>query len=155
MAGNEPKCGRTPGRTQRQLQRGTKALQPSDSFPKISSSVTGDFPEWRLTPSNGEFGPGARPESLSRGESSGQEGDGVDLDVRVQQQAGDLHGGAGGRVCRKELSADAGEHSVGTEVCQIGLDADDMVHAGAEFAKRIADALECHARLLFECDAAF
>src|SRR5262249_39339160 len=53
MAENEPKAGRTPGRTQRQLQRGTKALQPSDSFPKISSSVTGGFPEWRLTPSNG------------------------------------------------------------------------------------------------------
>src|ERR1700740_3552335 len=30
-----------------------------------------------------------------------------------------------------------------------------MVHAGAEFAKRIANALECRAHLLFECDAAF
>src|SRR5580704_4407112 len=30
-----------------------------------------------------------------------------------------------------------------------------MVHAGAEFAERIADALECRAHLLFECDAAF
>src|ERR1700736_3272945 len=30
-----------------------------------------------------------------------------------------------------------------------------MVHAGAEFAERIADALECRARLLFEGDAAF
>jgi hypothetical protein len=30
-----------------------------------------------------------------------------------------------------------------------------MVHAGAEFAERIADALECRAHLLFECDTAF
>src|ERR1700688_1872047 len=30
-----------------------------------------------------------------------------------------------------------------------------MVHAGVEFAERIADALECRAHLLFECDAAF
>src|SRR5262252_281867 len=30
-----------------------------------------------------------------------------------------------------------------------------MIHAGAEFAERIADALECRAHLLFECDAAF
>src|SRR6516165_7377416 len=96
-----------------------------------------------------------RQKSLLRGGVNGKEGDGVDLDLRVQQQAGDLHGGAGGRVFRKELSADAREHSVGTEVCQIGLDADDMVHAGAEFAERIADALECRAHLLFECDAAF
>jgi hypothetical protein len=36
-----------------------------------------------------------------------EESDGVDLDLRVQQQAGDLHGGARGRVFRKELSADA------------------------------------------------
>ena len=44
---------------------------------------------------------------LSCGGASGPEGDSVDLDLRVQQQAGDLHGGAGGRVFRKELSADA------------------------------------------------
>lgn len=42
-----------------------------------------------------------------RNGSSGEEGDGVDLDLRVQQQAGDLHGGARGRVFRKKLSADA------------------------------------------------
>src|ERR1700733_1666975 len=75
------------------------------------------------------FGRGTLPETLSCGVANGEEGDGVDLDLRVQQQAGDLHGGARGRVFRKELSADACEHSVGTEVCQIGLDADHMVHA--------------------------
>ena len=48
-----------------------------------------------------------RQKSLLRGGVNGKEGDGVDLDLRVQQQAGDLHGGAGGRVFRKELSADA------------------------------------------------
>ena len=52
---------------------------------------------WRVT----------RLESLLRGGTSREEGDGVDLDLRVQQQAGDLHGGARGRVFRKELSADA------------------------------------------------
>jgi hypothetical protein len=52
-------------------------------------------------------GRGTRPESLSRGGPSGHESDGVDLNLRVQQQAGDLHGGASGRVFRKELSADA------------------------------------------------
>lgn len=57
----------------------------------------GAFSPWQCAP----------VEALSRGGASGQEGDGVDLDLRVQQQAGDLHGGAGGRVLRKELAADA------------------------------------------------
>ena len=71
-----------------------------------AKSAVGERPR---QPGFGAFSPlqCAPAESLSRGGASGQEGDGVDLDLRVQQQAGDLHGGAGGRVFRKELSADA------------------------------------------------
>jgi hypothetical protein len=36
------------------------------------------------------------------GGAAGQEGNSIDLDPRVQQQAGDLHSGAGGRLFRKE-----------------------------------------------------
>src|ERR1700733_13712414 len=102
-----------------------------------------------------ESGPRYWPGPRSRGGTCGQEGDGVDLDLRVQQQACDLHGGAGGRVFRKELSADAREHRIGAEIGQICFDADDMVHTGAEFAERISDALEGRTHLLFERDAAF
>src|SRR5262249_18466356 len=44
MGGNEPTRGRTLGRTQRQLRSGTKALRPSGSSPKRSSSITYDLP---------------------------------------------------------------------------------------------------------------
>ena len=54
----------------------------------------------------------------------------------------------------KELSADAREHRIGAEIGQIRFDANDMVHAGAEFAERIPDALEGLTHLLFERNAA-
>jgi hypothetical protein len=85
----------------------TSRTAPPDQF-AVRTHIESDLPPQRSEAMLAERGwRVTRPEAHLRGGTSREEGDGVDLDLRVQQQAGDLHGGARGRVFRKELSADA------------------------------------------------
>src|SRR6516225_10855250 len=88
--------------------RGSTSKPPQSSPPRNNLCCTAAPPP--LAALLRGCGRSTAPGSRLRGGACGHEGDGVDLDLRVQQQARDLYGGAGGRVLRKELSAYAREH---------------------------------------------